>query len=131
MKFAATSFLLCFFALAILGFVGASQAMSYNVTCVGDAVHNTACPGDSVPGALSDAIRQLSGLKLFSLATSVSIFLLLSATYLLLTVFPALVQQIKIRDNFTFGYWNISLRPIAVRKRSWLSLLEKRDPYNI
>ncbi len=131
MRLISISFLLCFFALAVLGFVGASQAMNYNVTCVGDAAHGAACPGDVAPGALAETIHHLSGLKLFSLAISSSVFLLLSAIYLLLTVFPMPISQGTSGFVSSLNYWNINLRPGAVRRRSWLTLLEKRDPYNI
>ncbi len=125
------SFLLCFFALAVLGFAGASQAMDYNVTCVGDAAHGATCPGDSMAGGLGEALRHLSGLKLFSLGVSAGIFLLLASYYLILTVLPAEVKERSIGNASIFNYWSLGLRPVAIRKRSWLTLLEKRDPYNI
>ncbi|MFH0891031.1 MAG: hypothetical protein V1856_03295 [Candidatus Liptonbacteria bacterium] len=125
------SFLVCFFALAVLGFVGASRAMSFNITCVGDAAHNAACLGDALFGGLGETFRHLSGLKLFSLAITASILFLLFAHRPLTALFPTKVREKLDTRFFAQDIWTLILRPSAARKQSWLSLLEKRDPYNI
>lgn len=128
MKTAVYISVICFFALAVLGFLGASQAMAHNVTCVGDAAHGTACPGDSASGNLGNIIHQLSGLKVFSLAVAAAI--LVFVVFYEFSI-KAVNDAQKTQSIFAeiISNWLSNLRPVLVKKRTWLSILEKRDPY--